>query len=110
MSSDGAHAKKLSIQPALPYECGGEWLVVSLTSARQLLSGPIRTIAQLTPVVIRLDRFEHRKLDAIMAHRSQTTNITGEPEWSVLSGAVLPCFLHPSEFFFHETGTHVAGR
>jgi LmbE family N-acetylglucosaminyl deacetylase len=39
------------------------------------------------------------KREALMCHRSQTTNITGEPGWPVLDRSFLDKFLGPVEIF-----------
>ena len=60
----------------------------------------ITQLLDLRPSVVRMEGFRTRKRNAVMAYRSQISNITGEAEWVTLRRGFLRQFLQPEEIFF----------
>jgi LmbE family N-acetylglucosaminyl deacetylase len=57
--------------------------------------------AERRPRIARTENFLARKREAIDAYRSQISNLTGEPGWTItLSRSFLRQFLQPEEIFF----------
>jgi LmbE family N-acetylglucosaminyl deacetylase len=73
-----------------------------------------------TAELVRTEGFLGRKRRALLAHRSQTTNLTGEPGWEIFDEAFLADFLLPVEIAFaveegdggggHDAGPSAAAR
>ena len=72
-----------------------------------------------TAELVRTEGFLGRKRQALLAHRSQTSNLTGEPGWEVFDEAFLADFLLPVEIAFaaaqggeggHDAGPSAAAR
>jgi LmbE family N-acetylglucosaminyl deacetylase len=66
----------------------------------QLLVRPLMLLARSRPLTVSAEGLLERKREAILAYRSQTRNLTGEPGWAVLDEAFLRHFLQTNEIFF----------
>ena len=73
-----------------------------IAMAWQLLTRPVRTLFTLQPIYVRSDAYLARKRAAFAAHRSQATNLTGEPEWAVIDEATLNLLVRRDELFFRR--------
>jgi len=60
----------------------------------------IAQLLDLRPRMVRTEGFRTRKRNAVMAYRSQISNITGEAGWATLRPGFLRQFLQPEEIFF----------
>ncbi len=74
----------------------------SSTAAKvgQLLRFPRRATTHAEAVRVDVRGHLQTKREAIAAHRSQTTNLTGEDDWAVISERFLGHFLDGDEVFF----------
>lgn len=68
--------------------------------AMQMFALPGLATSGLSPVLVRTDGFLERKREALMCHKSQMTNMTGEATWSTLEPAFIENFFQPHEIFF----------
>ncbi|MCW2715748.1 MAG: GlcNAc-PI de-N-acetylase [Frankiales bacterium] len=69
-------------------------------AARALVAEPVTTARSAHPVAVRAgQRHLEAKRAALAEYRSQTTNLTGEPDWAVMDEAFLSAFLRPEELF-----------
>lgn len=84
--------------------------VRALRMTSQLAMRPLAALFTLHPVIVRSDGHIERKREAILAHRSQTENITGEPGWRTLDRNMLDAFLAPYELFFVLNETSAGHR
>jgi LmbE family N-acetylglucosaminyl deacetylase len=69
-------------------------------SALRLLQEPIASLIRLHPTKVQCGRYLGAKRAAVAAYRSQTTNFTGEEEWTYLGQDFVSVFLQPQEIFF----------
>jgi LmbE family N-acetylglucosaminyl deacetylase len=69
---------------------------------------PGRAANTLRPVAVSTDGFLDLKREALEKHKSQMTNLTGEPGWATLDANFLSHFFLPAEMFF--TGRIAAGQ
>ncbi len=60
----------------------------------------VRDLLELRTRTVRTESFLGRKREALAAHRSQLTNLTGEANWATLPERFLRQFLQPEEVFF----------
>ncbi len=67
--------------------------------AFRLVADPFRALGGARPRAVATDGFLDRKRAAIAAYASQTTNLTGEPDWAVLDPAWIEQFCGPVELF-----------
>lgn len=97
-------ARKIVTCPVLDYPVwfwtARAWGAGSGFSALSAILRPGRVAQQLHPSCVSTEGYLERKRRAIACHKSQTTNLTGEPGWAVLEPAFLDHFLQPSELFF----------
>jgi LmbE family N-acetylglucosaminyl deacetylase len=63
-------------------------------------SGPIPPAWRSRPDLVRIGEFEEVKRAALAEHRSQVTNLTGEPGWHLLEDSFLRHFFRRHEVFF----------
>jgi LmbE family N-acetylglucosaminyl deacetylase len=61
---------------------------------------PIASVARLRPVAVSVGAHLERKREAIVAYRSQVTNLTGEDTWGYLGEDFVSLFLQPHELYF----------
>ncbi len=71
-----------------------------LRRAWDRVSEPLASIARLRPFKVVCGPYLATKRDAVAAYRSQTSNFTGEEEWSFLGEDFVSVFLQPEELFF----------
>jgi LmbE family N-acetylglucosaminyl deacetylase len=72
-------------------------------AAYDLLVEPITTLLGARPVTVRTDSGPlERKRSALAAYLSQTTNLTGEDHWAVMTAEFLDQFLQPREVYFER--------
>ncbi len=69
-------------------------------SALSAILRPNRVAQHLNPSAVSTEGYLERKRRAIACHKSQVTNLTGEPGWGVLEPAFLDHFLQPYELYF----------
>lgn len=69
---------------------------------------PGRTASSLRPVAVSTEGFLDIKREALSKHKSQMTNLTGEPGWATLDASFLQHFFMPAEMFF--AGRVAAGQ
>ncbi|MBV9837833.1 MAG: PIG-L family deacetylase [Solirubrobacterales bacterium] len=67
---------------------------------------PVLSVARLHPVRVASGPFLDPKRRAVMAHRSQVTNFTGEQDWGFLGPEFVNVFLTRYELFFPVPGEH----
>ena len=83
-------------------------------AAAALLAEPVRTARAARPVRVAAGPEQLAcKRAALAAYASQTTNLTGEPEWAVMDEGFLEDFLQPQELFLRvepSATRAVAGR
>lgn len=86
------------------YWMDGPWLELSARStvgkAAHLLAEPLVTLVGTRPETVVAESFLTQKRAALAAYRSQTTNLTGEPQWPVMDAAMLAPFLEGRELFW----------
>jgi LmbE family N-acetylglucosaminyl deacetylase len=70
------------------------------TRMTAFVAEPVATLRSLCPWLVDTSGFLTRKREAIMAHRTQTENLTGEEDWNTLGDAFISQFLRPVEVFF----------
>lgn len=82
----------------------GPWVDLSgrprASRAVHLVVAPFTGMLGPAPEVVSSDGYLERKREALGAYRSQTTNLTGEPDWAVMEPELLAQFLLPYEVFF----------
>jgi LmbE family N-acetylglucosaminyl deacetylase len=84
--------------------CEGPWLRHSGRSApaalRDLVAEPMASLRGPKPERVATDSFAATKGRALAAHRSQTENVTGEPDWAVLPPAMVRALTGAWEVYF----------
>jgi LmbE family N-acetylglucosaminyl deacetylase len=82
----------------------GPWLRHSgrspLHVARDFVTEPIESVRSSRPERVATGAFAAVKRSAVAAHRSQTTNVTGEPDWAVLPPGMLRTLTGRWELYF----------
>lgn len=82
----------------------GPWIGLSERQpparALHFLTEPIVSLLRQRTEIVSTDGHLARKREALRAHRSQTTNLTGEATWAVMDDEFLSQFLLPYEVFF----------
>ncbi|HEY8338503.1 MAG TPA: PIG-L deacetylase family protein [Egibacteraceae bacterium] len=68
--------------------------------ARRFVAAPLSALRGPRPQRVTTGRFLEVKRAALAAYRSQTSNLTGEPDWAVMSPQLLQQFLGSSEISF----------
>lgn len=72
-------------------------------TALRFIAAPLGALRTARPQRVATGRFLEVKRAALAAYRSQTTNLTGEPDWAVMSTDFLEQFLGSSEISFPIT-------
>jgi glycosyltransferase involved in cell wall biosynthesis len=70
----------------------------------RVLTGPLREFARLRPRTFAAPDLMKTKASALAAHRTQTTNYTGEKSWFTLDPAFLRHFAGKRELYFEPAG------
>jgi len=69
----------------------------------------LRLLRRGAAITVPTSGYLHLKRRALMEYRSQTTNLTGEPDWAVMDEGFLGQFLGDAEIFFPVTASRPWG-
>ncbi len=82
----------------------GPWIdrsnLSTLDKVYRFIADPIRSVVHDHPQLVSTNGFLGKKQAALRAHKSQTSNYTGEDTWQVMDAAFLADFLGQYELFF----------